>query len=205
MTNDPEHNLFNWIASSVAILLMVMTLVACLAARGKKENEKERVWRVLLLLSAAAIFMMIRPSSVFWEHLFKLRFVQFPWRWMSILAMPYSCLLAATGWRRRRGWILGAAMLVVSAVAGAFLVQQTWWDSEDIPALREAIANDQGFEGTDEYDPLGGDHTNLPEKAPRVAILPDDESGGAAARAEVHVLRWSAEVRELQVSSEEPV
>src|SRR6266850_5848949 len=43
MTNDPEHNVFNWIASSVAILVMVMTLVACLAARGKKENEKERV------------------------------------------------------------------------------------------------------------------------------------------------------------------
>src|SRR6267378_1197348 len=210
MTNDPEHNVFNWIASSAAIVLMVMTGIASIAAHrraGKNEETEEarKLWGVLLFLSAAAIFMMIRPSSVFWEHLFKLRFVQFPWRWMSILAMPYSCLLAATGWRRRRGWILGAAMLVVSAVAGAFLVQQTWWDSDDMPALREAIANDQGFEGTDEYDPLGDDRTNLPEKAPRVAILPDDESGGAAPRAEVHVLRWSAEVRELQVSSQKPV
>jgi hypothetical protein len=210
MTNDPEHNLFNWIASSVAILLMVMTLVACLAARGKKEKEKEsrereRVWRVLLLLSAAAIFMMIRPSSVFWEHLFKLRFVQFPWRWMSVLAMPYSCFLAATVGRRRAGWILGASMLVVSAATGAFLVRQAWWDSEDIPALREAMTNDQGFEGTDEYDPLGDDRSNLPEKAPRVEILPGGESGGIAPRAEVHILRWSAEEREVRVRSERPV
>jgi len=71
--------------------------------------------------------------------------------------------------------------------------------------LREAIANDQGFEGTDEYDPVDDDHTNLPEKAPRVAILPAEESGGIAPRAEVRVLRWSAEERELQVSSQKPV
>jgi hypothetical protein len=84
-------------------------------------------------------------------------------------------------------------------------VQQTWWDSEDIPVLREAIANDQGFEGTDEYDPLGDDHSSLPEKAPRVEILRDDKSGGAAPQAEVHVLRWSAEERELQIRSQQPV
>ena len=209
MTNDPEHNVFNWIASSVAIVLMVMTGIAGIAGHrraGKKEEAEEagKLWRVLLFLSAAAIFMMIRPSSVLWEHLFKLRFVQFPWRWMAILAVPYSCFLAAAMTRRRAGWILGGAVIVVSAATGAFLVQQTWWDSEDIPALREAIASDQGFEGTDEYDPSGDDHTNLPEKAARVAVLPD-EAGGAAPRAEVHILRWRAEERELEVSSEEPV
>jgi len=210
MTNDPEHNVFNWIASSVAIVLMVMTGIASIAAHrgaGKNEETEEarKLWRVLLFLSAVAIFMMMRPSSVFWEHLFKLRFVQFPWRWMSILAVPYSCFLAAAMSRRRARWILGAAAIAVSAATAAFLVQQTWWDSDDMPALREAIANDRGFEGTDEYDPLGDDHSNLPEKAPRVAILPDDESGGGAPRAEVRVLRWGAEVRELQVLSQKPV
>ena len=210
MTNDPEHNVFNWIASSVAIVLMVMTGIAGIAAhrsapKNEAMEEARKLWRVLLFLSAAAIFMMIRPSSILWEHLFKLRFVQFPWRWMSILAVPYSCFLAAAMTRRSAGWILGAAVLVVSVATGAFLVQQTWWDSEDIPVLRETIANDQGFEGTDEYDPLGDDHSNLPEKAPRVAILPNDEPGGAAPRAEVRVLRWSAETRELEVLSPKPV
>src|SRR5712664_2510111 len=210
MTNDPEHNVFNWVASSVAIVLMVMTGIASIAAhrsaaKNEETEEARKLWRVLLFLSAAAIFMMIRPSSAFWEHLFKLRFVQFPWRWMSILAVPYSCFLAAAMSRRRARWILGAAAIAVSAATAAFLVQQTWWDSDDMPALREAIANDRGFEGTDEYDPLGDDHTNLPEKAPRVAILPDDESGGGAPRAEVRVLRWGAEVRELQVLSQKPV
>src|SRR6266403_978026 len=210
MTNDWEHTAFNWIASSVAIVMMVMTGIAGIAAhreaaKNEATDEARKLWRVLLFLSAAAIFMMMRPSSVFWEYLFKLRFVQFPWRWMSILAVPYSCFIAAAMSRRRAGWILGAAVIVVSAATGAFLVQQTWWDSDEIPALREAVGNDQGFEGTDEYDPVDDDHTNLPEKAPRVAILPEEESGGAAPRAEVRVLRWSAEERELQVSSQKPV
>ncbi len=210
VTNDWEHTAFNWIASSVAIVLMVMTGIAGIAAhrsaaKNEATDEARKLWRVLVFLSAAAIFMMMRPSSVFWEYLFKLRFVQFPWRWMSILAVPYSCFLAAAMTRRRAGWILGAAVIVVSGATGAFLVQHTWWDSDEIPSLREAIANDQGFEGTDEYDPLDDDHSNLPEKAPRVAILPADESGGIAPRAEVRVLRWKAEERELQVSSQKPV
>jgi hypothetical protein len=92
-------------------------------------------------------------------------------------------------------------------VAGTatFLVQKAWWDSEDIPVLREAIANDQGFEGTDEYDPLGDDHTNLPEKAPRVQILPPDDSGGSAPKAEARIERWTAEEKNLRVVSREPL
>src|SRR6266850_4084306 len=177
MINDPEHNVFNWIASSVAILLMMMTGIAGIAvhrgtAREQEGDEARKLWRVLLLLSAAATILMIRPSSVFWERLPKLRFLQFPWRWMAILAVPYAYFLAAAITRRRAAWIWGAAVIVVIGGTATFLVQSAWWDSEDIPVLQEAIANDQGFEGTDEYDPLGDDHYSLPEKAPRVMVLP---------------------------------
>jgi hypothetical protein len=210
MINDPEHNLFNWIASSAAILLIVTTGIAGIAAHRSTVQEKVRreardPWRVLLLLSAAATMLMIRPSLVFWEHLPKLRFVQFPWRWMAILAVPYACFQAAAAARRRMRWIWGALALVAASGTAAYLVQKAWWDSEDIPVLREAIANDRGFEGTDEYDPAGDDHYNLPEKAPRVEILPAEESGESATKAEVGILRWTAEDRELHVSSREPV
>jgi hypothetical protein len=210
MTNDPEHNVFNWIASSVAIVLMVMTGIAGIAAHRATAEEKEKtetgnLWRVLLLLSAAAVILMIRPSSFFWAHLPKLRFVQFPWRWMAILAVPYAYFLAAASAQRRKRWIWGAAVIVVVAGTATFLVQQAWWDSEDVPVLRAAIANDQGFEGTDEYDPLGDDHTNLPEKAPRVQILPVGEAGGRAPHAEIRVERWTTEERDLRVTSSEPL
>jgi hypothetical protein len=209
MINDPEHNLFNWIASSVAIVLVVMTGIAAIAARGKPKEESnedgEKLWRVLLLVAAAATILMIRPTAVFWEHLPKLRFVQFPWRWMAILAVPYACFLAGAVTRRRTGWIWVVMALFVTGGTATFLVQHAWWDSEDIPALQEAIAKDQGFEGVDEYDPSGDDHYNLPEKAPRVEILPAQESDVATPNAQVRIVRWSAEERELQVSSEQPV
>jgi hypothetical protein len=208
--NDPEHNVFNWIASSLAVLVLVMTGIAGIAAHRRTAEEQEReetkkLWRVLLLLSGAAAVLMMRLSSIFWEHLPKLRFVQFPWRWMAILTVPYAYFLGAVIARRRRGWIWGAAVIVVVAGTATFLEQKAWWDSEDIPVLREAIASDQGFEGTDEYDPLGDDHANLPEKAPHVQILPADDSGGTAPKAEIQIERWTAEERNLRVTSNEPV
>jgi uncharacterized membrane protein len=210
MINDPEHNLFNWIASSAAILMMIVTGIAGIAAhravsQEDSRGEQKKLWTVLLLLSVAATILMIRPSVFFWEHLPKLRFVQFPWRWMAILAVPYAYFLAAAMARRRRGWVWGAAVIIVVAGTATFLMQKAWWDSEDLPVLREAIANDRGFEGTDEYDPLGDDHTNLPEKAPRVQILPTDDAGGSAPKAEVGIERWTAEERVLRVASHQPL
>jgi hypothetical protein len=208
--NDPEHNLFNWIASSAAILVIVMTGIAGIAAHRSTAQEEGRretknPWRVLLLLSATATILMVRPSSVLWEHLPKLRFVQFPWRCMAILAVPYAYFQAAAIARRRMGWIWGALVLVATGGTAVCFVQKTWWDSEDIPVLREAILNDQGFEGTDEYDPAGDDHYNLPEKPPRVKILPAEESGKGAPPAELRIVRWTAEEKELRVSSRDPV
>jgi hypothetical protein len=210
MTNDPEHNVFNWIASSVAILLIVITGIAGIAAhRGiaqeQQRSERRNLWRVLMLLSVAATILMIRPSSILWTYLPKLRFLQFPWRWMAILAVAYGHFLAAAMARQRRGWILGAAVIVVIGGTGAFLVRSAWWDSEDFPVLQEAIANDQGFEGTDEYDPVGDDHTNLPEKMARVQVLAAEESGGSAPNAEVHIERWTAEEKVVRVTSGEPL
>jgi hypothetical protein len=210
MIEDPEHNAFNWIASTAAILLIVLTGIAGLVARrneqGEQENgEREKLWRALMLLAAVATFLMIRVSSIFWSYLPKLRFVQFPWRWMAILAVPYVYFVAAALARLPWRWIWAVAWVLVIGATAAFLVQSSWWDSEDIPVLRQAVAHDQGFEGTDEYDPLGDDHYNLPQKAPRVQILPFDDSGKHVPEAEIHIERWTAEERSVLVKSKEPV
>jgi hypothetical protein len=227
--NDPEHTLFNWIASTTAIVMAVTAALASLAARRRIESTAEagprpyrqkdaaegqelqrghdgvgeEVWRALLLAAAVATMMMLRPTSVLWVVLPKLRFVQFPWRWMSILSVPFSYFVTAAAAKRRVGWIWGGSVLMLLAAMAIFFVRATWWDSDDVATLRAGIAAGTGFDGVDEYDPLGDDHYNLPAKAPPVKILAD--APGSSTSATILVQRWNATEKKLRITSGDPV
>jgi uncharacterized membrane protein len=203
---DAEHTFFNWIASTIAIAMILIAGLAALAARrgdpqGGPGAEQTRAWRALLLLAVAATALMLRPSSFLWQILPKLRFVQFPWRWMSILAVPFSYFVAAAVVKRRLAWIWISAVMAVLVGTGVFLVRQTWWDADDIPTLRTAMAQGEGFEGTDEYDPLGDDHYNLPAVAPQARMLPLLGGPDLISQPRIQIDRWTAEDREIRVTS----
>ncbi len=200
---NPEHNWFNWIASSTAVGMIVLTGLAAVAAHRKDENEKQ--WQLLVLLAAASTVLMFRFTAPLWELLPKLRFLQFPWRWMLPLAVPFAWLAAGSVARRRFGGIAAGGIILVLAAAGTYFVQHGWWDKEDIPALRAAIARGDGYEGTDEYDPRGDDHTDLPQHTPRAKLLPANEESATAVQGEVHIERWRAEEKRVQVKTRGPV
>ncbi|HEY8715696.1 MAG TPA: 6-pyruvoyl-tetrahydropterin synthase-related protein [Candidatus Acidoferrum sp.] len=210
---DEEHNAFNRIASDSALLMVLLTaFFSAISYVGNRKRPnapiKAPLRNALIVLSALSTFLMLRFSLVFWQLLPKLRFVQFPWRWMSILAIPFACFLAAGATQKRFRWYEAAAVtsliIVILAGTAAYMVQHTWWDSEDVPTLLEAQQKDEGFEGVDEYDPAGDDHSSLPEKSPRVTLL--RLRGNAAARdAKIHVEIWDAETKELRIDSREPV
>ena len=206
---DPEHNQFNWIASSVAILLMALVgaaaVVAYRNAPKKKSAGERRPWQALLLLSGTAVVLMLRSSLILWEHLPKLQFVQFPWRWMGILALPYAFFAGAAVLRWRSGWVWAVIVVIASAGTATFLVRKAWWDSADIPVLRETILSGNGFDGTDEYDPAKDDHTDLPAKAPPVQILAREGAETAEPDAKIRITRWTAEEKELIVTSPQPL
>ena len=206
---DPEHNQFNWIASSMAVLLIAMAGAAAIVAYRNAPREEfaaeKRLWQALLLLSAAAVILMLRSSWILWEFLPNLRFVQFPWRWMGILAVPYAFFSAAAVRRWRPGWVWAVVVTITAVCSAAFLVHKAWWDTDDIPVLQEAIARGQGFDGTDEYDPVRDDHTDLPATAPPVQILPREGAEKTAPNAKIRIERWTAEEKELTVISPQPL
>jgi len=205
--NDPEHTLFNWIASTIAVLLMILTGLAALVARREEPNSKRvldnRVWLSLLLLAGMATLLMLRFTSIFWAVLPKLRFVQFPWRWMSLLSVVFAIFLGSAMGRKRWGWVWALASFALIGGTGVVLVQRGWWDTQDIPVLREAIAQGSGFEGTDEYDPAGDDHTNIPTKSAEAMVMDTDSIPGPNSQPTIHVDRWSPEDKEVSVSSRE--
>ena len=209
-TNDPEHTIFNFIASTTAIVLIVGAGLAALAARSRQDAAAGRaearpykgaesaegadagihpadvpdglpdsIWRPMLLMAAAATFLMLRPAAVFWALLPKLKFVQFPWRWMSIVGVVFAFFLAAVAARSRFRWIWVICVGAVLIGGATFFVHSTWWDTDDITTLRAGVVAGSGFDGVDEYDPKGDDHYNLAAKAPQVQVLAVDPDAGA--------------------------
>ena len=208
--NDPVHTWFNWIASICALTLILLFASAALGSRNFSNIEslgtpRRRVWNALLLLGAAATLLTFRFTTPLWNHLPELRFVQFPWRWSSIIALVLSCFLAASI-TRRRGWIWTLVMLLVFVPLGHFLVRNAWWDSDEMADQQQAIVTGSGFEGTDEYDPLGDDHLDLPAASPLTKILPEtaDESAKAP-EARVRVEMWKTGWKQIHVDAKRPL
>ena len=207
-TSNAEHDAFNRMASNVAALLILWMLAAAVAAwrlhfaAGAKFSRQ--VIFPAVTLGAAAMVLMLPVTMVFWHHLPELRFVQFPWRWMSVLAL---CAVIFTT-LSTRVWLRWSWLIVIPlAIVGTahYLVKNTWWDTEDMPALEAAVTNQTGFEGTDEYDPVGDDHTDLPPKEERAVLLWTAAGVEAHREARVFVDQWSAERRRVRVSARRPL
>jgi hypothetical protein len=222
--SDPEHTWFNWIASGVAILLVVLTgIVAVMAGRRLRWPELvgsrggnvpaealpheagTEVWVTLVVLAGAGTVLMLRFTEIFWRVLPKLRFVQFPWRWMCLVAVCYAVFMAGSFKRGARAWVLVVATAMCCVGTAAVLAQNGWWDTEDLPTLEAAIEKQAGYDGTDEYDPVGDDHYDIAASAPPFRLLFDDEQQRKLPDTRILVRRWNAENKELTVKSNEDV
>ncbi len=205
--NDPEHNLFNLIISTVATATIVITGTAAVAAHhspAPRLTRLRRVWWTLATLGAASTALMFRLTWLAWRYLPELRYVQFPWRWLLPLGVVFAGL-AALAIRETRAPLLWSVLLAVLLVAmGDYLANVTWWDWEDIPVIRAAIVEGKGYEGTDEYEAAEADRYDLPENAPRVAVHPVATTAESPRPSRVHIERWGAEEKLFTVDAPQP-
>jgi hypothetical protein len=176
---------------------------------GKARFEKTRFGTNAWALSAAwgtgAAFVMLPASNLLWEYLPKFRFVQLPFRWLLCINAALAILLAIatsqsaapqpsiprsaitrsaiTRWAARA--LVSVILLFVLVLAG-HRIQPPWWDtSGDIAEMEDAISDEIGYEGTDEYVPVGADPSEVKKDLPPVS-----DSGGTAAS--VQMLEWDA-------------
>ncbi|HET8966959.1 MAG TPA: hypothetical protein VFN20_12125 [Candidatus Acidoferrum sp.] len=200
-TTDAEHDAFNRVASNIAALLVVWA-AAGLAVMWRAKRQRDFAWKGLLMplagLTAAVPLLMLPVTSLLWRWLPELRFVQFPWRWMSVLATCAVIFMGAT-WRGTARWIWLAVAALAIVGSGRYLVKHTWWDTEDMPTLQAAMESGEGFEGTDEYDPKSDDHTDLPQKQPRAEFV--RSKGELQEQDKISIDAWIAEYRALATST----
>lgn len=184
-TADADHNAFNYFISGVAIAEIVLTLAAAWTARGWRLRNRE-LWYSLVVWAAGCAVLMLSITDPLWNILPKLRFMQFPWRWMLCLGIPFT-LLTAQGvrqWTSRFAFYL--AMLCVLAFAWHHF-QSPWWDhAADLREMQGNMATGAGYEGTDEYTPVGADAYNVDKAARRVIVE-------GPAHAAIRVSDWRAE------------
>jgi hypothetical protein len=141
-----------------------------------------------MLLSALGVFsavLLLSVSNLFWQYLPKLRFVQLPFRWLLPMNAALAMLLAMAA--KRWTWtsrFLASAVLLATVIVAGYRFQPPWWEkAADIRQMSEAVADGNGYEGTDEYVPAGDDAYELNRSLPRVS---DDR--GAALQSEM--LEW---------------
>jgi hypothetical protein len=191
--NDPEFVRFNWKVSCVALaVLLVLALATVITHRIRRRVPG--LWWPLVVWEAFAAFLLFPASGLLWRMLPQLRFLQFPWRWLLALCLIAAILLALVAERAKRPWLIWTVVFLSLAGAGAAMVRDAWWDSEDAQNLPAAIQSGKGYEGTDEYAPVGCDRTALPENSPRAALAADGQE-----RARIHIERWTAEKKLLSV------
>jgi hypothetical protein len=157
--NANYHNQILRMASGIVLALMFATLLAAWFARRKKGA----LWGPLVASAAAICALQFHWSDLAWHALPKLEFLQFPWRWMLVLAMILSAL-AALALReavptRRTIAMRALAMLLLASSMSALASTMFWQacDEEDNVQAQIATFRSQGFEGTDEYTLQGVD------------------------------------------------
>lgn len=195
-TTDPDHDNFNRVISWVAMLEIVVTLAAVCAARSWREKNRT-LWTSLFSWACVCSIVMFPVTALLWAYLPKLEFMQFPWRWLLCLSMSF-CIFLMLGVRRwwMRFAVCAAAILLIATAWQR--IQPPWWDNAaDMREMQDNIADGIGYEGTDEYAPVGADPSAIDKDARKVAVA-------GPARAAIQVSRWDPAFRTFTAEMSAP-
>jgi hypothetical protein len=148
-----------------------------------------RFWIPLALIPAAALFLLLPISLPIWNLVPKLRFLQFPWRWLLVVEAPMGIFLAAAAWpgNARKRWLRPTVVCLCATIFLAFTTfaaQHFFRDApedDDFANLLKEYSSGSGFVGSDEYAPPGAENSLVAMGLPDACLTDnfDDEQGVA--------------------------
>jgi hypothetical protein len=177
---DPALELHDSVLLMVSIIASTMLAVAfaALIVSGLRGRLKARgdLWILLAIIPAAILFLQFPVSHPVWIALPKLRFVQFPWRWLVALEAPMGIFFAAAVWPLRRLRQIGLAVVCATLFTGATLIanrlfMQPCEPEDSISGMLRVYASGAGFDGTDEYEPPNADDSLVPTGLPGACLV----------------------------------
>lgn len=181
--------------SLIAVTMVALALLSVLIAwRRNRLPQRQSSWIPLALVPIAVLLLELPFSLPVWTHLPKLRFLQFPWRWLVVLEAPLGILLASAVWPARKP----LRMVVISISTAAFLgitvfsacVFHQPCDEEDaVQPMVDAYESGQGFVGADEYAPPGADNSLVASGLPDACLTTHAETALAVSE-DGNVPQW---------------
>jgi len=104
--------------------------------------------------SMCGLFSMLPVSLPVWNVLPKLRYLQFPWRWLLALEAPFAILFCGAAWFKPLRWRIPVLVLCAIAFAGLSAYAGKFW-FQSCGAGQEAVAQAEeagiGVYGKREY------------------------------------------------------
>ena len=215
------------IASTLVIFTVALAIASfAIALRRRQLSPTTRHYWLSLAILVPILFLLQLPfTAPVWSTLPKLQFLQFPWRWLTVLGTPYAIFLAAAsplGTRRARIWssIAWAAVLLGLAVASTQMFFQYCDDEDQVSAQISDFQTDSGVDGTDEYAALGADNTLVATGLPDACQVsdptqelgePDKDSGDipvwypeqGSCDATYSAQLWQTEHKRFQIDSDD--
>jgi 6-pyruvoyl-tetrahydropterin synthase related domain len=183
---DPElalHDAELYRVSWIAVAMLAAILVG-IAVRGRRRAlaEARQWWVPLALIPVGVLFLLLPISLPVWNLLPKMRFLQFPWRWLVSLEAPLGIFVAWAVWapQRARRNLLVAACVVLFVGLTVFAGRRFFevCDQYDaVPGMLEDYRAGAGFQGTDEYAPMGADNSLVAGNLPAACLV---SNAGAA-------------------------
>ena len=168
------------LASGILVLTSALALAAFAVSRLRRKLPvaSRSFWLPLALLIPILFLLQFSFSAPLWNMLPKLQFLQFPWRWLMVLGVPYAIFLAAAlpiASRRARIWsALGCVTLVIALTSVAVHLCYQICDDEDRVSNQLSVFQDgTGVDGTDEYAAAGSDNSLIASSLPDGCLVSD--------------------------------
>jgi hypothetical protein len=131
----------------------------------------------LAILTIAITLLLTPLTTIIWNHAPELAFLQFPWRFLAILAAIMSLAFALAIASLNLKPSVNAAITVALAAAFSYPAYSFFHqacDEEDTPTARAAIFySNQGTDSTDEYTPTTADNDSLAHNDPAFWLSPN--------------------------------
>jgi hypothetical protein len=167
------HDLELFKVSTIAVTMIVVALAGLLVNWLRHTLPGTlRWWLPLALIPVIVLLLQFPISMPVWEALPKLRFLQFPWRWLVALEAPMGIFFAGAVWVARWRWrfvvlIACTAVFLAAIITAGFNFFQACDADDAVWAMVDVLHSGVGFEGEDEYAPPRVDQSllamNLPE------------------------------------------